>query len=163
MASPLVACPAYRDTRATRATRATIDFLTTAFGFEARALYETDDGTIVHEELTLGDAMVMLPRPGQGPTGELMRSVPDAGKPTGGFYVVVDDADAHADRARAAGADIIVDPVTATTAAATTSAATRRGTCGHSAPTTLGTTLADDPSDTAVARAAVELSDSCRS
>lgn len=104
MASPLVACPAYRDTRAA------IDFLTTAFGFEVRALYEADDGTIVHEELTLGDAMVMLPRPGQGPTGELMRSVADAGKPTGGFYIVVDDADAHADRARAAGADIIVEP-----------------------------------------------------
>lgn len=104
MPSPLVACPCYRDTRAA------ITFLTEAFGFEAQAVYEDEHGTIVHEELTLGDAMIMLPRPGEGGTGELLSSVAEAGKPTGAFYVVVDDADAHAERARAAGAEILVAP-----------------------------------------------------
>lgn len=104
MPSPLIASPCYRDTR-----RA-IDFLVEAFGFEVRALYEDEDGTIVHEELTFGDAMVMLPRPGAGETGRLLNSVEGAGRPTGGFYVVVDDVDGHAEQARAAGAEIVVEP-----------------------------------------------------
>lgn len=104
MASPLIASPCYRDTR-----RA-IDFLVEAFGFKVHAVYEDEGGTIVHEELTFGDAMVMLPRPGEGETGRLLTSVADAGKPTGGFYVVVDDVDGHAAQARAVGAEILVEP-----------------------------------------------------
>lgn len=104
MPSPLIASPCYRDTRKA------IDFLVDAFGFQVHALYEAEDGTIVHEELTFGDAMVMLPRPDEGETGGLLSAVADAGKPTGGFYLVIDDVDAHAERARAAGAQIVIEP-----------------------------------------------------
>lgn len=104
MSSPLIASPCYRDTRKA------IGFLVDAFGFEIHALYEAEDGTIVHEELTFGDAMVMLPRPDEGETGRLLSAVADAGKPTGGYYLVIDDVDAHAERARAAGAHIVIEP-----------------------------------------------------
>lgn len=134
MPSPLIASPCYRDTRKA------IDFLVDAFGFQVHTLYEAEDGTIVHEELTFGDAMVMLPRPDEGETGRLLSAVTDAGKPTGGFYLVIDDVDAHAERARAAGARSSSNPVTALTADATTPAATTKVTSGPSAPTIPGPT-----------------------
>jgi uncharacterized glyoxalase superfamily protein PhnB len=39
---------------------AAIDFLSKAFGFEKKAVYEGEGGTIAHAELTLGNGMVML-------------------------------------------------------------------------------------------------------
>jgi uncharacterized glyoxalase superfamily protein PhnB len=40
--------------------RAAIDFLCKAFGFDRKAVYEGEGGTIAHAELTLGNGMVML-------------------------------------------------------------------------------------------------------
>ena len=39
---------------------AAIDFLCRAFGFEKKAVYEGEGGSIAHAELTLGNGMVML-------------------------------------------------------------------------------------------------------
>jgi uncharacterized glyoxalase superfamily protein PhnB len=39
---------------------AAIDFLSKAFGFEKKAVYEGEGGSIAHAELTLGNGMVML-------------------------------------------------------------------------------------------------------
>ena len=39
---------------------AAIDFLCKAFGFEKKAVYEGEGGSIAHAELTLGNGMVML-------------------------------------------------------------------------------------------------------
>ena len=39
---------------------AAIDFLCRAFGFEKKAVYEGEGGSIAHAELTLGHGMVML-------------------------------------------------------------------------------------------------------
>jgi uncharacterized glyoxalase superfamily protein PhnB len=104
MGSPIVPTPCYRDVRKA------IDFLVDAFGFERHAVYENDDGTIAHAELTLGDAMVMPATDDEGPYGRMLSAVETAGKPTGGFYVIVDDVDAHHDRARAAGAEVVIPP-----------------------------------------------------
>lgn len=104
MPAMLIPTPAYRDTRAA------VDFLVEAFGFERHAVYEDDDGTLVHVELTLGDAMIMPASPGRGEYGPLVTSVEEAGKPTGGFYVVVDEVDAHHERARKAGAEVLIAP-----------------------------------------------------
>lgn len=104
MPSPIIATPAYQDARGA------IDFLVTAFGFDIHAWYEADDGTLVHAELTLGDAMLMPAVPDQGEYGELLRSVEAAGGPTGGSYVVVDEVDAHHSRAERAGARILFPP-----------------------------------------------------
>jgi uncharacterized glyoxalase superfamily protein PhnB len=67
-----------------------------------------EGGKIAHAELNLGNGMVML---GDVETeyGRLV-AAPEKGRPvTQGIYVVVDDADAHYARAKAAGAEIVID------------------------------------------------------
>lgn len=82
-----------------RDSRAAVEFLERAFGFERRALMENDDGSVGHAELTFGDGMVMVGTVGKGDARfETQRGV---------TYVVVDDPDAHHDRAKAAGAEIV--------------------------------------------------------
>jgi uncharacterized glyoxalase superfamily protein PhnB len=77
-----------------------------AFGFEERLRVPTPNGRIVHSELTLGDAVIMVASADEG------RRSPRAlgGAITGGPYVFVDDVDAHCARARAAGAVIVQEP-----------------------------------------------------
>jgi uncharacterized glyoxalase superfamily protein PhnB len=75
-----------------RDAQAGIDFLERAFGFRRVQVYE-EEGAVVHAELAYGNGMVMI-----GPaTGAAT---------TGWSYVVVDDADAHYEQAKAAGAEI---------------------------------------------------------
>ena len=67
-----------------------------------------DGGRVAHAELTLGSGMIML---GDVETeyGRLV-AAPSYGEPvTQGIYVVVEDADAHYARAKAAGAEIVLD------------------------------------------------------
>jgi len=73
---------------------AAMDWLARAFGFERHALFTDDDGTVVHAEMKLGPGIVML---GAAPECEEGFSV----------YVYVEDVDAHHERARAAGAEIV--------------------------------------------------------
>jgi uncharacterized glyoxalase superfamily protein PhnB len=82
-----------------RDARAAVDFLQSAFGFEAKEVHE-DQGTIVHAELVYGGGMVMVSEQRDGdPFGDHTGH--------GWIYVVVQDADAHHDRAKAAGAEIV--------------------------------------------------------
>jgi uncharacterized glyoxalase superfamily protein PhnB len=74
--------------------RAVIDWLGRAFGFERHAIYEGDDGVIVHAELRLGSGIIML---GAAPEDELGFNI----------YVYVDELEAHYARAQAAGAEIV--------------------------------------------------------
>lgn len=69
-----------------------IGWLERAFGFTAREISRDDAGRVVHAELTYDTGMVMLGR------AEII---------SGGVYVAVDDPDAHHDRAKAAGAEIV--------------------------------------------------------
>jgi uncharacterized glyoxalase superfamily protein PhnB len=79
-----------------------INFLIDAFGFERHAVYSGDNGDIRHAELRLGNGLVML----GSATGDI-----GATRGRGGaIYIVVCDPDAHANRARAAGAELIRDP-----------------------------------------------------
>ena len=73
---------------------AALEWLARAFGFGERVVYrsEEDRGVIVHAEISLGPGIVMF---GQGDAGDH------------GIYVAVDDADAHYERAKAAGAEIV--------------------------------------------------------
>lgn len=104
MAASIVPTPAYTDLRKA------VGFLVEAFGFERHAIYEDPDGELAHVELVLGTSMVMPAVPGRGEYGQMLSSLADAGKPTGGAYVIVDDPYGHAERARAAGADIVIEP-----------------------------------------------------
>jgi uncharacterized glyoxalase superfamily protein PhnB len=90
-----------------RDARAMIEFICRAFGFERRAVYDGPDGLVVHSELTLGRGMIMVSSALDTPYGQLV-GAPQPGHPlTMGIYVVVEDADAHHDRAKAAGAEIV--------------------------------------------------------
>ncbi len=81
-----------------------------SLGFEVHARYDDEQGQAVHVELTFGTSMLMLASPGNGEHGHLLNSVVEAGKPTGGFYVVVVDADHQYERARQAGLEILSEP-----------------------------------------------------
>jgi uncharacterized glyoxalase superfamily protein PhnB len=81
---------------------AAIDFLINALGAERHAVYAGEDGTVQHAELRWGNGLVML-----GSAKGDKSATRGAG---GGVYIVVDDVDAHAARARAGGAEIIREP-----------------------------------------------------
>ena len=75
--------------------QAAVDFLKEAFGAEEHAVYRDDEGSIRHAELRFGNGLVMF-----GSSSAEQRS-------PASVYVVVGDPDAHCERARAAGAEIV--------------------------------------------------------
>jgi len=82
--------------------RAVFDFLERALGAERIAVYDGEDGRVAHAEIRIGRSSFMCgdARPGATatPPGQ------------GVVYVVVEDADAAYERARAAGARLS-DPI----------------------------------------------------
>ncbi|MFE9785310.1 VOC family protein [Nocardia salmonicida] len=86
--------------------RAMVEFLTTAFGFEATAVYarENDHSVVEHGELRWPGGGIMF-----GSTGR--DDSPFGTRPPGvaNLYLVTDRPDALYDRAKAAGARIIRD------------------------------------------------------
>jgi uncharacterized glyoxalase superfamily protein PhnB len=92
--------------------KAAIEFLCKAFGFTKNAVYEEPDGSVAHAQLTHGNGMVMLGSVKDTEYGKLLRRPAEAGGVTMSVYVVVDDADAHFERAKATGAQIVREPVT---------------------------------------------------
>lgn len=80
-----------------RGTRAAVQWLAGAFGFERRLVVPGSDGAVVHAEMGFGPGVIML-----GPAG-------DAGATKGEIYVYVEDPDAHYERAKAAGAEIVAE------------------------------------------------------
>jgi PhnB protein len=83
---------------------AAIDFLTKAFGFEE--VMRMDEGGVVnHAEVRLGDDTVMLGYP-----GEDYKNPRKADHATALVHVYVDDVDTHFERAKAAGAEIVMEP-----------------------------------------------------
>jgi uncharacterized glyoxalase superfamily protein PhnB len=88
---------------------AAVDWLCQAFGFEKRMVVPGENGTIAHAELAFGNGMVMLGSRKDTDYGRLLTEPRQAGAVTQGLYVIVDDADAHYARAKAAGAEIVMD------------------------------------------------------
>jgi uncharacterized glyoxalase superfamily protein PhnB len=82
--------------------------LVTAFGFERHLVVDGEGDSIEHAQLTHGTGMVMLGSDRPNEYGEYV-SAGSHPSPVG-LYVIVDDVDAHADRARAAGAEILMEP-----------------------------------------------------
>ena len=91
---------------------AAIDFLCKAFGFEKKAVYEGEGGSIAHAELTLGNGMVMLGSAKETDYGKLLVRPRQVGGVTMSTYCIVADPDAHFARAKAAGAEITHAPET---------------------------------------------------
>jgi uncharacterized glyoxalase superfamily protein PhnB len=85
---------------------AALTWLEEAFGFRERLRLPAQDGTVTHAEMTIGDdGVLMLGNPGPD-----HRDPRRAGGASALVYVMVDDVDAHAQRARAAGATIVREP-----------------------------------------------------
>ncbi len=82
-----------------------LDFLSRAFGFEERLRFVGDAGYVNHAEMRLGDGVIYMGNPGEG-----YRNPKQLGQDTVGLYVEVDNVDAHYERARAAGAQILSGP-----------------------------------------------------
>ncbi len=90
----------YRDATAAMA------WLEQAFGFRVALQVPAANGGIAHAELQLGHGMVML---GDQPQDALGLALPQAGPGNQGIYIVVPDVDALYARAKAAGAQIVID------------------------------------------------------
>lgn len=103
MSSTVIPCLRYRD-----APRM-IDWLCEALGFDRHAVYEDGNGDIAHAQLKLGSGMVMLGSARDDAFG-CLQATPDAlGGTTQSPYLVVPDADAAYRRAKAAGAEIVME------------------------------------------------------
>ena len=93
-----------------------IDWICEAFGFEIRLKVEGEGGRIEHSELVYGEGVIMVGSAGGEREGmdrsKLKSPISIDGANTMGLCVYVDDVDAHCERARAAGADIMREPKT---------------------------------------------------
>ena len=90
---------------------AAIDWLCRTFGFERHLVVPGPNDTIVHAQLGFGNGMVMLGSAGADTEFGRYMKQPDeiGGCETASVYVVVSDADAVYARAKAAGAEILLD------------------------------------------------------
>jgi uncharacterized glyoxalase superfamily protein PhnB len=82
-----------------------LDFLSKAFGFEEVLRYTGEEGYVNHAEMSFAGGRIYM-----GDPGDDYRNPADVGE-TFGIYVLVDEVDAHCERARAAGAEITEEPV----------------------------------------------------
>jgi uncharacterized glyoxalase superfamily protein PhnB len=102
----VIPCLRYRDAPVA------IEWLCSTFGFHKQAVYPNPDGTIAHAQLTFGNGMIMLGSAVEEATewGRLIKQ-PDqiGGAETQSAYLIVADADLLYARAKAAGAEIVID------------------------------------------------------
>lgn len=77
---------------------AAADWLERVFGFERKMVVDGPEGAVMHAELRLGNGVVMFGSQRQDPENPWAQQ--------DGLYVVVEDVEAHYERAKAAGADI---------------------------------------------------------
>ena len=100
----VIPCLRYRD-----APRA-IDWLCATFGFEKQMVVENPDGTIGHAQLSFGNGMIMCGSAVQSEFGRHMAQPEEiGGRETQCAYVIVSDADVIYARAKAAGAEILLE------------------------------------------------------
>ncbi len=95
---------------------AAIEWICDVFDFELRMKIEGEARTVVHSELTYGEGLIMVADAkvrSEGPNSLPSKSPRSLdGTNTQTLLVFVDDADAHCEHARAAGAKIIDEPTT---------------------------------------------------
>lgn len=86
-----------------------IEWLCRAFGFEKHMVVPSEDGKIPHAQLVYRGSMIMLGSTRDDALSAWLSSARSAGTTTQAAYVVVDDAKAHYARAKAAGAEIVME------------------------------------------------------
>ena len=88
--------------------KAALKFLEAAFGFELVMLIEDNDGNLAHSEMSFGDSVVMI---GNEWTAQHKSPASIDGLNTQNVHIHLEgDIDAHCERARAAGAEILMEP-----------------------------------------------------
>ena len=88
--------------------KAALKFLEAAFGVELAMLIEDGDGNLAHAEMSFGDSLVMI---GNEWTEKHKSPASIDGFNTQSVHIHVEgDIDAHCERARAAGAEILMEP-----------------------------------------------------
>ena len=88
---------------------AAIEWLRNTFGFSRNLVVPGPGDTIAHAQLVLGDGMIMLGSVADDDYGQMVKTPQEAGGNTQSAYVVVDEIDAHYQRAMAAGAEIVME------------------------------------------------------
>ena len=87
-----------------------IEWLCKAFGFEKHLVVPAEDGTIAHAQLTLDNTMIMLGSAKDDEYGRFLTTPNEIdGYNTQAPYVVVENIDDHYQRAKLAGAEMILD------------------------------------------------------
>lgn len=100
--SALTPALSYRDPKAA------LKFLEAAFGFDLVMLIEDAEGNLAHSEMRFGDSLVMI---GNEWTDRHKSPASIDGLNTQSVHIHVEgDVDAHCARARAAGAEILMEP-----------------------------------------------------
>lgn len=87
-----------------------IDWLCDTFGFERHLVVEDGAGGIAHAQLVLGDAMIMLGTARDDEFGKLQPTPAKLGGTTQSPYIIVSEVDDLCAKARAAGAEILIEP-----------------------------------------------------
>lgn len=103
---PCSIIPTIRYENATRM----IDWLCDTFGFSRHLVVEDGHGGIAHAQLTRGDAMIMLGSARDDAFGALQSTARSLSGVSQSVYIIVDDVDALCAKARAAGAEITIEP-----------------------------------------------------
>jgi len=102
--STVVPAMRYRDANAA------IEWLCKAFGFERHLVIPGENGAVAHAQLTFGNGMIMLGSAREDEFGQCVKPPRETGGiGTQSAYVIVEDADAHYARAKAAGAEIVME------------------------------------------------------
>lgn len=87
-----------------------IEWLCRTLGFEKRLVIEGDNDTVVHAQLVLGNAMIMLGSLVDDDYGKFIQTPNNLnGVNTGAPYLVVENIDEHYNRAVSEGAKIVMD------------------------------------------------------
>ena len=87
-----------------------IDWLCDTFGFARHLVLDDGQGGITHAELTFGNAMIMIGSARDDEFGQFQKTARALGGNTQSAYIIVEDVDAICQRARAAGAEIAMEP-----------------------------------------------------
>ena len=88
--------------------KAALTFLEAAFGFELVMLIEDNEGNLAHSEMSFGDSLIMI---GNEWTARHKSPASIEGFNTQTVHIHLEgDIDAHCERARAAGAEILMEP-----------------------------------------------------
>lgn len=90
--------------------RKAFDWLQAAFGFEPEMAIEDGDGNLVHSELRIGGGLIMVGSEWHENTKSPLNT--DQRCTTTTHIHLEEDIDAHCERARAAGAEILMEPET---------------------------------------------------